>query len=55
MQMNSIEIKDDEEPPVDMLLDQPRFLEPLCPGEVTEDSRVYPRVRVPGGSSRSSN
>jgi hypothetical protein len=44
MQMNSIEIKDDEEPPVDMLLDQPRFLEPLCPEEVTEDSRVHPRV-----------
>ncbi|TVU38370.1 hypothetical protein EJB05_11737, partial [Eragrostis curvula] len=43
-QMDLIEIKDDEEPAVDMLVDQPRFLEPLCPEEVNEDTRVYPRV-----------
>nr|CAB3502522.1 unnamed protein product [Digitaria exilis] len=43
-QMDPIEIKDDEEHPTDMLVDQPRFLEPLCPEEVNEDTRVYPRV-----------
>ncbi|CAN6168479.1 unnamed protein product [Urochloa humidicola] len=43
-QMDPIEIKDDEEHPIDMLVDQPRFLEPLCPEEVNEDTRVYPRV-----------
>ncbi|KAF8664514.1 hypothetical protein HU200_054692 [Digitaria exilis] len=42
--MDPIEIKDDEEHPTDMLVDQPRFLEPLCPEEVNEDTRVYPRV-----------
>lgn len=44
MQMDPIEIKDDEEPPIDVLVDQPRFLEPICPEEVNEDTRVYPRV-----------
>ncbi|OEL25543.1 hypothetical protein BAE44_0013439 [Dichanthelium oligosanthes] len=43
-QMDPIEIKDDEEHPIEMLVDQPRFLEPLCPEEVNEDTRVYPRV-----------
>lgn len=43
-QMEPIEIKDDEEHPIEMLVDQPRFLEPLCPEEVNEDTRVYPRV-----------
>ncbi|KAJ1291496.1 hypothetical protein BS78_02G319500 [Paspalum vaginatum] len=43
-QMDPIDIKDDEEHPIDMLVDQPRFLEPLCPEEVNEDTRVYPRV-----------
>lgn len=42
--MEPIEIKDDEEHPIEMLIDQPRFLEPLCPEEVNEDTRVYPRV-----------
>jgi hypothetical protein len=44
IQMDPIEIKDDEEPPLDVLVDQPRFLEPICPEEVNEDTRVYPRV-----------
>lgn len=45
VQMDPIEIKDDdEEHPIEMLVDQPRFLEPLCPEEVNEDTRVYPRV-----------
>ncbi|XP_062187074.1 uncharacterized protein LOC133890625 [Phragmites australis] len=43
-QMDPIEIKDDEEHPIEMLVDQPRFLEPLYPEEVNEDTRVYPRV-----------
>ncbi|KAK3127429.1 hypothetical protein QOZ80_7AG0573180 [Eleusine coracana subsp. coracana] len=43
-QMDPIEIKDDEEPPIDVHVDQPRFLEPICPEEVNEDTRVYPRV-----------
>ncbi|RCV13585.1 hypothetical protein SETIT_2G357200v2 [Setaria italica] len=43
-QMDPIEIKDDEEHPIEMLVDQPRFLEPLCPEEVNEDTRIYPRV-----------
>jgi len=42
--MEPIEIKDDEEHPIEMLVDPPRFLEPLCPEEVNEDTRVYPRV-----------
>ncbi|XP_066391035.1 uncharacterized protein [Miscanthus floridulus] len=43
-EMEPIEIKDDEEHPIEMLVDPPRFLEPLCPEEVNEDTRVYPRV-----------
>ncbi|GJN32769.1 hypothetical protein PR202_gb21295 [Eleusine coracana subsp. coracana] len=43
-QMYPIEIKDDEEPQIDVHVDQPRFLEPICPEEVNEDTRVYPRV-----------
>ncbi|KAL6657771.1 hypothetical protein ACP70R_005551 [Stipagrostis hirtigluma subsp. patula] len=43
-QMDPIDIKDDEEHLTEMLVDQPRFLEPLCPEEVNEDTRVYPRV-----------
>ncbi|KAL6868228.1 hypothetical protein ACP4OV_015073 [Aristida adscensionis] len=43
-QMGPIEIKDDEEHLTEMLVDQPRFLEPLCPEEANECTRVYPRV-----------
>ncbi|KAL5199028.1 hypothetical protein ABZP36_002540 [Zizania latifolia] len=43
-QMDLIEIKDSEEHLVEMLVEQPRFLEPICPEEVNEDTRVYPRV-----------
>ncbi|KAF0905948.1 hypothetical protein E2562_008971 [Oryza meyeriana var. granulata] len=43
-QMDLTEIKDSEEHSVEMLVEQPRFLEPICPEEVNEDTRVYPRV-----------
>uniref|UniRef100_A0A0D9X0H6 SANT domain-containing protein n=1 Tax=Leersia perrieri TaxID=77586 RepID=A0A0D9X0H6_9ORYZ len=43
-QMDLAEIKDSEEHAVEMLVEQPRFLEPICPEEVNEDTRVYPRV-----------
>ncbi|KAB8105975.1 hypothetical protein EE612_040108 [Oryza sativa] len=43
-QMDPIEIKDGEEHSIEMLVEQPRFLEPICPEEVNEDTRVYPRV-----------
>ncbi|CAM0906344.1 unnamed protein product [Alopecurus aequalis] len=42
--MDPIQIDDNEGHPVEMLADQPHFLEPLCPEEVSEDTRVYPRV-----------
>uniref|UniRef100_A0A8I6WT15 SANT domain-containing protein n=2 Tax=Hordeum vulgare subsp. vulgare TaxID=112509 RepID=A0A8I6WT15_HORVV len=42
--MDPIEIKDNEGSPVEMLVEQPHFLEPICPDEVNEDTRVYPRV-----------
>jgi hypothetical protein len=42
--MDPIQIKDNEGHPVEMLADQPHFLEPVCPEEVNEDTRVYPRV-----------
>jgi hypothetical protein len=41
--MDPIQIKDNEGHPVEMLADQPHFLEPVCPEEVNEDTRVYPR------------
>ncbi|KAL5196925.1 hypothetical protein ABZP36_000437 [Zizania latifolia] len=43
-QMDLIEIKDSEEHPVEMLVEQTRFLEPICPEEVNEDTRIYPRI-----------
>ncbi|XP_006657853.1 uncharacterized protein LOC102706861 [Oryza brachyantha] len=43
-QMDLTEIKDSEEHSVEMLVEQPRFLEPICSEEVNEDTRVYPRV-----------
>ncbi|VAH28819.1 unnamed protein product [Triticum turgidum subsp. durum] len=42
--MGPIQIKDNEGNPEEMLVDQPHFLEPICPEEVNEDTRVYPRV-----------
>ncbi|VAH44674.1 unnamed protein product [Triticum turgidum subsp. durum] len=42
--MDTIQIKDNEGNPEEMLVDQPHFLEPICPEEVNEDTRVYPRV-----------
>ncbi|KQK15664.1 uncharacterized protein LOC100828743 [Brachypodium distachyon] len=43
-QMDSVQIKDNEGHPVEMVVDQRCFLEPLCPEEVNEDTRIYPRV-----------
>ncbi|EMS55700.1 hypothetical protein TRIUR3_21032 [Triticum urartu] len=40
--MGPIQIKDNEGNPEEMLVDQPHFLEPICPEEVNEDTRVYP-------------